>query len=176
MNISTLLGAVSALVVLGVTAQATGSQFTSAQRQAAGMAVDGSSEIYCTATANSFGTVARIAPMGSYRLSDDTFGLRVTGLPPATGSFGLFTCGTVQTNVPFGNGYLCISPFSPGIFRMPVQALSATTMEHTMALNPLDFSRCTAGSTWNFQYWYRNPAAGGSQFNLSDAMSVRFAL
>jgi hypothetical protein len=32
----------------------------------------------------------------------------------------------------------------------------------------------TAGSTWNFQFWYRNPAAGGAGFNLSDGLSIRF--
>ena len=33
----------------------------------------------------------------------------------------------------------------------------------------------TAGSTWNFQYWYRDPQLpGGSGFNLSDALQVLF--
>jgi hypothetical protein len=30
------------------------------------------------------------------------------------------------------------------------------------------------GSTWNFQLWYRDPAGGGSGFNLSDALSAPF--
>ena len=29
-----------------------------------------------------------------------------------------------------------------------------------------------AGSTRNFQYWYRDSAAGGANFNLSDGLSV----
>jgi hypothetical protein len=31
------------------------------------------------------------------------------------------------------------------------------------------------GSAWNVQFWYRNPAAGGTGFNLSDALHVDFA-
>ena len=32
----------------------------------------------------------------------------------------------------------------------------------------------TPGSFWYFQAWYRDPAAIGAGFNLSDALSVRF--
>jgi hypothetical protein len=31
-----------------------------------------------------------------------------------------------------------------------------------------------AGSTWSFQYWHRNAAAGGAGFNLSDAFAATF--
>jgi hypothetical protein len=30
----------------------------------------------------------------------------------------------------------------------------------------------TVGSTWYFQYWYRDPAGNGAFFNLSDAASA----
>ena len=29
-----------------------------------------------------------------------------------------------------------------------------------------------AGDTWNFQFWYRDPAAGGAGFNLSDGLEA----
>jgi hypothetical protein len=32
----------------------------------------------------------------------------------------------------------------------------------------------TAGSTWNFQFWFRDPVAGGASFNLSDGLGVTF--
>jgi len=32
----------------------------------------------------------------------------------------------------------------------------------------------TSGSTWNFQAWYRDPAAGGAMFNTSDALRATF--
>ena len=31
-----------------------------------------------------------------------------------------------------------------------------------------------AGETWNFQFWYRDPAAGSPGFNLTAALSVKF--
>jgi hypothetical protein len=32
----------------------------------------------------------------------------------------------------------------------------------------------TPGSTWYFQFWYRDPAMGAPGFNLSSALSVSF--
>ena len=31
-----------------------------------------------------------------------------------------------------------------------------------------------AGSTWNLQFWFRNPVADGASFNLSDGLGVTF--
>jgi hypothetical protein len=31
------------------------------------------------------------------------------------------------------------------------------------------------GSTWNFQAWFRDVAAGGSNFNLSNGLRITFA-
>ena len=31
-----------------------------------------------------------------------------------------------------------------------------------------------AGETWNFQFWYRDPSAGGAGFNFTDALSITF--
>lgn len=132
-------------------------------------------ESYCDATPNTFGTIALIGHMGSLDLAQKTFGLRVLGAPPVATSFGMFTCGVTQTNVPFGNGYLCISPFAPGIFRMRMQSLGAGPISKTMVESEDEFSMCTPGSAWNFQFWYRNPAAGAITFNTSDAMHVQFA-
>ena len=35
-------------------------------------------------------------------------------------------------------------------------------------------TQITAGSTWLFQAWFRDPAAGGAAFNLSDARQIEF--
>jgi len=32
------------------------------------------------------------------------------------------------------------------------------------------------GSNWNFQYWYRDVAGGGSGVNLSDGLNATFGL
>ena len=33
----------------------------------------------------------------------------------------------------------------------------------------------TPGSTWNLQFWYRDPAGAPTSYNLSDAVHVVFA-
>jgi hypothetical protein len=32
----------------------------------------------------------------------------------------------------------------------------------------------TPGSVWNFQAWFRDPVAGGANFDLSDGLEVTF--
>jgi hypothetical protein len=92
----------------------------------------------------------------------------------------MFTYGHAQYNAPFGNGYLCVSPFNPGIFRMAMQPLNAPTLTCSMLDRPAEFALIEPGSSWNFQFWYRNPQAfnqgtGPATFNLSDALHVDFA-
>jgi hypothetical protein len=139
-------------------------------------AAQGSAYVYCHANPNSFGTTARIGYTGSLNLADDTFTLTVTGCPPAPEGFGMFTCGTTQYDVPFGHGYLCIQPFYPGgVHRMGLQPLLTGTVTRNIHQAPADFAMFQPGSSWNFQFWYRNPAAGGPGFNLSDGLHVDFA-
>jgi hypothetical protein len=135
----------------------------------------GSAFNYCQATPNSFGFTGAISFTGSLELADGSFGLRAVGNPLISQSWGMFTYGLVQTNIPFGNGYLCISPFAPGINKMPTQQLgSIGEVNLAMNANPSLFSAFTPGSGWNFQFWYRDPSVG-AHFNLSDALHVDFA-
>ena len=39
---------------------------------------------------------------------------------------------------------------------------------------PQHVSNILPGTRWNFQFWYRDPAAGGATFNLSNALTVPF--
>lgn len=138
-------------------------------------AQQGSAYNYCEANANSFGTTAHIGYVGSLNLADETFALTVTGCPNAPEGFGMFMCGQAQYRVPFGNGFLCIRPFNPGIQRMHPQRLMPGMISMGMGRAPSEFSMLQPGSSWNFQFWYRNSAAGGVGFNLSDALHVEFA-
>lgn len=135
----------------------------------------GTSYTYCQANPNSFGSTASIGFTGSLNLSEQSFVLSVTGQPVTPNSFGMFTYGQVQYNLPFGDGYLCISPFTPGIKRMATKSLNAATLYQSVFESPADLASFQPGSSWNFQFWYRNPAAGGANFNLSDALHVDFA-
>ena len=61
------------------------------------------------------------------------------------------------------------------VFRLPIQATDGFgEADRTLDLNNMPGGPITAGQQWNFQFWYRNPAAGGAGFNLSDGLSVTF--
>ena len=47
-----------------------------------------------------------------------------------------------------------------------------TTLDYTNP--PQAAGQITVGSTWNFQFRYRDPAAGGAYFNLSDGLEITF--
>ncbi len=137
--------------------------------------VGGSGSSYCTALPNSSGASAHISHSGSLTLADGSFQLSCSGLPVQPGAHGVFTFGQTQMNTPFGNGYLCIQPLG-GIYRMAAQPLSNSTITRGIAEAPAQFQLFQPASTWNFQFWYRDVAAGGSNFNLSDGLSVQFGV
>jgi len=131
---------------------------------------------YCIGAPNSVGSGARIGYVGSTSIAANDFHLTVAHAPPH--QFGLFYFGPSQTEVPFGNGYRCVAPLPTGIFRLG--PASPTNADGTL-IRHVDFTvlsgsdgQILSESTWNFQLWYRDPAHGGEQFNLSDALSATF--
>lgn len=132
----------------------------------------GGSANYCLAAPNSTGVGATIAHLGSRSISANTFALTCAHLPP--NSTGAFFFGTAQTNSPFGNGFRCVTG---GVVRLHPY-VTANAAGNVASL--IDFSAApvagviTPGATKYFQFWYRNPAAGGAGFNLSDGLSVTF--
>lgn len=130
---------------------------------------------HCTSTPNSTGQPALISVSGSLSVAAGDTVLGVVGAPPD--NIGQFFYGKDPFQLPFANGTLCVSPFAPGLFRLaPAVAISPTGEAHF----PLDFSALPiegtilGGSTWSFQFWFRDPAAGGAGANLSDAVRVTF--
>jgi len=138
----------------------------------------GSFTAYCTPSPNSTGLAARIGAFGCTSISANEFVLRCGLCPPD--QFGVFFYGPEVTRTPFGNGFVCVGTGNTGVFRLnpPLQIHAAGTAQRL-----LDFDQPPAGggpgqivpgATWNFQFWYRDPDAGGSNFNLSDGLSVSF--
>jgi len=130
---------------------------------------------YCTSAPNSMGAGAVIGASGSTSVSGNDFTLDVTAA--AASQVGLFYYGPNQIEIPFGNGYRCVGG---GAFRL---GPPLSTDPAGFATRWLDFTQppanggpgaILAGSHWNFQFWYRDPAAGGASFNLSDGLSVDF--
>lgn len=130
---------------------------------------------FCQTSANSAGAGAIMDASGSSSVNANTFTLEVTGAVPS--STGMFFYGSGQTQQPLGNGWLCIP--AP-LFRLgPPTASSATgsnsrLLDFTQGNPSMGAGQILPGSSWNFQYWYRDVAGGGAQFNFSDGLNVSF--
>ncbi len=135
--------------------------------------VDGlcGSHSYCQTSPNSVGAGSLISHAGSMSITANDFVLLSSGNP--VDKFGIFFMGPTETAVSFGNGILCVSG---SLTRYPVVVTNASGV----ATYALDNSAAPAlgkvvpGSTWKWQFWYRDPMGGGAFFNLSDAMSSSY--
>lgn len=133
---------------------------------------------YCITAPNSNGAGAVIGQTGSTSIFANDFTLTATGA--STDQPGLFFYGLNQIQLPFGDGFRCVGSGGFGIYRLypatPTDAAGDT--ERLLDFDALPASSgpgmIEAGDTWNFQFWYRDPAAGASGFNLSDALEVGF--
>jgi hypothetical protein len=130
--------------------------------------------VYCTSTPNSTGKVASIGAYGSVRVTNNDFTLVTSSCP--SDMLGLFLMSTTPGSTPFGNGVLCLGG---SVLRL-LPAVS-TGFGGSSAYVALDFgdpsssaAQVTPGSTWNFQLWFRDVAAFGAEFNLSNALSATF--
>ena len=128
----------------------------------------------CSTSPNSVGPGALMGYEGSLSYSSNALTLRADGAP--SGQFGVFFYGETPTQVPLGDGLRCIA--SP-VIRLPI----LTTGAGGSALWDLDLEnptqpsgQLTPGSTWYFQFWYRDPTGpggnGGIGHNLSDSLEV----
>ena len=136
---------------------------------------DGGATQYCVASPHSAGSGAVISSFGSANLSGNGFVL-VTG-NAIPGGTGLFYYGPEQIQAPFGDGVRCVGGPVARLYPLLTADGSGSV------LRTLDFAsppasagshEITAGSTWNFQYWFRDAAADGAGFNLSNGLSVTF--
>ncbi len=126
---------------------------------------------YCTATPNSSGLAARLSANGSNSIQRNDLSVWCTGLPSGVNGYMVYATG--QASVPFGGGTLCISGLR---HFMPMQAANGTVVQRLVDYtgSPSLGGAITAGSTWNFQFRYRDPGAAGAAFNLSDGLSLTF--
>ena len=128
----------------------------------------GRSRNYCVANPNSTGLPADVEARGCDSRSGNRLELVARQLPP--GRVGLFLFGLGKVQVPFGDGFRCVGP---GARRFPLRPVdgSGELVEDVDFTLPRATS-ITAGTTWFFQAWYTDPAAGGSGFNLSGGLAL----
>ena len=127
---------------------------------------------YCTGAPNSAGPGgALMLNAGSSSVSANDLVLAVDACPGQKP--GLFAWGQGRVQVPLGNGFGCIGS---SLKRFRMQRTDAFGYaEKLVDLNALPGGDSVVpGDVRNVQFYYRDPVAGGSNFNLSDALSVRF--
>jgi hypothetical protein len=129
---------------------------------------------YCAANPNSTGLPASMGWGGSTRIGANDFRISAYDLPATT--FGVFFYGDAAVQQPFGDGFRCVG--SP-VVRLGVQPTSVfgdveRAIDFTQPPFAAGAGALTAGATKRFQFWYRNPAAGGAGFNLTDGLAVTF--
>jgi hypothetical protein len=130
---------------------------------------------FCLSVGNSSGTQAIIGGPGGFSIVANNFALNVVGAPPFKP--GIFFYAGTQTQLFVGEGVLCVGPTVKRL-----QPVVLTDAQGTVVL-PLDFTQppldmgafgVTPLSTWNFQFWYRDPLGGPAGFNFSDGLEVTF--
>lgn len=129
-------------------------------------------ENYCSASTNSSGQAAQMGWAGSTSLAANDLDLIATGCPASV--FGLFAYSPNQGSLPLGEGTLCLSaPFT----RLPVLMTDGAGVANFDFDNqnlPLVSPALTAGTEWNFTFWFRDVSGGPAGFNLSDGLAVLF--
>ncbi|MFT5153419.1 MAG: hypothetical protein ACI841_003419 [Planctomycetota bacterium] len=124
---------------------------------------------YCISGANSAGGPALISATGSGSIAANDLVLEAAPVPNQP---GIFYYGQDQGNLPFGNGTRCVVG---SVHRLPVSIASGNSMSLAVDYNALPPAGAIgAGSTWNFQAWFRDPAAGGAAYDLSDGLELSF--
>lgn len=129
---------------------------------------------YCLLTLNSTGAAAEISAGGLTSVAGNNLTLHANHLPASVA--GLFFYGTTQLQIPFGSGTLCISP-AAGVYRLPVSSSGPSgELRRVVDLEnpPTAAAQITAGSTWNFQAWFRDPAGVGAPYNTSNGLEIMF--
>jgi len=130
--------------------------------------------VYCVGVANSVGVGARISSDGSSSIAANDLVLEVDGLPPSVP--GIFYYGPNQTQLPFGEGWRCVSGSVTRLSPTWSDQLGHLNRALDLASPPFSsgFGQVVAGESENFQFWYRDTMGGPSGFNLSDALEVEF--
>ncbi len=136
----------------------------------------GSTLRYCQSTPNSNSAGAVMSSAGPAEIGTNNFS--VVAAAAATGSFGLFFYGPNQIMAPFGDGFRCVggttSRLNPPVM---TDGFGDVTRQVDFNAPPANAGagQITPGSTWNFQFWFRDPMGpGATGFNLTDGLSVIF--
>lgn len=128
---------------------------------------------YCPGALNSLNLSGRLLPSGSTSISTNAFQFNASNLTP--NSFALLACGTASTNVPFGDGQLCITGSFTRLTLGPTTGAGLWSAPLDIANLPAS-APATPGSRLYFQLYYRDVGGpGGTGFNMTNALMLTFA-
>ena len=131
----------------------------------------GDAERACTSLPNSSGQAAQLSFEGPISLTANQLHLVVEGAVPFEQARAFY--GPELTQLPFGDGYLCVGGGTLGIkgigSTFTLDADGAAIIPVDMTSKPL--KPWAPGTTWTIQVAFTDPG-GGAGFNLTDAMRV----
>lgn len=128
---------------------------------------------YCASTPFSTGT-STISGSGSGSISANDLVLSADNLPSQP---GIFIAGPTQAQIPFFNGFLCINPTGLQRFVNVANPSGGTITEAVnYATSAAGGLNASAGSSYQYQRWNRDPAAGGGNANFSNGLEVMHTL
>lgn len=128
--------------------------------------------VTCESTVNSTGQLALLTLVGTVGVAANDTGFHV--IDGAQRSVALLTYGAAPASLPFGNGTLCIDPLTGGLHRLEICELNAAGHGQL----PVDLASVTgagaiaSGASWFIQASYRDTEAGGTGFNLTNALRL----
>jgi hypothetical protein len=127
---------------------------------------------YCDAVANSTNQRASMQWQNTTSVGSNNFRLSAIKCPP--NKPGLFFYGSSATSLPVGDGHLCVSG---GLNRLVVvntgsMGVPSLTMDFTNP--PTPSGQISAGETWYFSFWFRDPTGGSAGFNFADGLRATF--
>ena len=130
----------------------------------------------CVTSPNSVGGGMVMSYTGEASMTTQSLTLEAFGGP--ANQMGIFYYGPDLIQAPFGNGVRCVGAGFLGTYRLPIIQMDLFgDASYTVDWNspPIGVSgngQWVDGDIWYTQFWYRDPADGGANFNFSDALEI----